>query len=137
MQLMILGLVGLAACSDKGDDSGTTGVPDLVYTDDNLPTHYSFKSGYGVRRAEALYRAVLEAGRDKYLEKINRERTPEEEKARAKGMEFEVKRLIGLLDDQGRWLGKDRKIYTNIFIRNMNRLSAYAKLVRELQRSAQ
>ncbi|NOZ21169.1 MAG: hypothetical protein GXP25_08770 [Planctomycetes bacterium] len=107
----------------------------LVYTDDNLPTHYSFKSGYGVRSAEAFYKRVLDAGRDKYIEKRDRQPTLEEMKARAERMEGGVKKTIGKLDGQGRWLGKDRNIYTNIFIRNMNQLSTYVRLVREGERA--
>ncbi|MEW6359157.1 MAG: pectate lyase [Planctomycetota bacterium] len=103
----------------------------LVYTDDNLPMHYSFKSEYGVRAAAALYKDVLAAGRDKYLETRDRQLSAEEKKQRAKGMEFDVQKVIEKLDDQGRWLGKDRQIYTNMFIRNMNQLSTYVSLIHE------
>lgn len=39
MHVMILGLVGLLACTDKDGDSGITGTADLVYTDAN---NYSY-----------------------------------------------------------------------------------------------
>jgi len=106
----------------------------LVYTDDNLPTHYSFKGGYGVRNVMRRYKQIKDEGREKILAAREAKPTPDEEKAQAKKMEYEVKRLIGILDDQGRWMGKDRWIHTNTFIRNLKTLARYVKLVRGQQK---
>ena len=108
----------------------------LVYTDDDLPTHYGFKSSFGVESMIRHYEKVKAMGREKYL--ASQKRTPPTAKqraARAKGMEKRVREIIAAQDKQGRWVSKDKlelrgmtfteRVETQVFIANMKVLSEY------------
>ena len=133
----------------------------LVYTDDDLPIHYSFKSNYGVNKRMRYYEQVKERGREYYLEKRSHRKTPEQWRAGAKGMERGVRSIIDQQDELGRWVkvvvrreqarDKERRVvwvvdestklhmmYSRTFDRNMRRLADYVaaaqggpKVVRE------
>ncbi len=100
---------------------------ELVYTDDDLPTHYSFQSGYGVRSSIAYYEAVREAGRDDYLAERNKPLTAEQARQRMAASAQRVQDIIAALDEQGRWLRDDR-IQTRTFRQNFDALRAYVAL---------
>jgi hypothetical protein len=97
---------------------------ELVYTDDDLPTHYSFKSKLDVEGLRASW-ASLERKREQHLagddpcvgKKVHR---PFSDAQRAK-----VRRIIDALDSQGRWVENDKTISSYTFIRNLDLLSAY------------
>ena len=120
----------------------------LAYTDDDLPVHYSFKSGYGVESVCRQYERLKETGRDAVLTQRSRTKTPKDWAAAAAGMESKVKAIIAKQDSVGRWVkvvanreqvrdeqgrvgykeDKDRMlqmIYSNTFIRNVRALCAY------------
>jgi PelA/Pel-15E family pectate lyase len=76
----------------------------LVYTDDDLPVHYSFKNNYGVNSRMRRYEEIKKNGRKYYLDKRDHKPTPEEWAAIAKSKEAKVSALIAALDEQGRWV---------------------------------
>jgi hypothetical protein len=88
----------------------------LVYTDDDLPTHYSFQGPAGVADAIAYYEEVQRVGRD-------RTKTRAERQALAPS-EARVREIISALDEKGRWITKGR-IESRAFIENVNRLCDY------------
>ncbi len=97
----------------------------LVYTDDDLPTHYSFKGSYGVRSAVGFYRAVIREGRDGYIKNHRHRRpSPKEMERRRRSLAPRVRRVISSLDDKGRWVRKGY-IEMRVFIRNIRLLCDY------------
>jgi PelA/Pel-15E family pectate lyase len=124
----------------------------LVYTDDDLPVHYSFKSNYGVNSRIRYYQQINELGRDYYLTQRDHVNTPAEWVAIAKGKSRAVKQIIKAQDDLGRWVKvvakreqvrdkqgrvryevdeatKLRMMYSRKFIRNIEELAAYITAV--------
>jgi PelA/Pel-15E family pectate lyase len=88
----------------------------LVYTDDDLPTHYAFQGPFGVAEAIRKYdeaRRVGASGLKRQSERASR--TPTEERAR---------QVIGALDPKGRWL-RNNRIESRVFIENVNILCDY------------
>ena len=82
---------------------------------------YSWQGSYGTG-AIAYYETVRKTGRDGYLAKLKRdEATP---KRSTPSLESSVKTIIASLDDEGRWLNRDR-IETRLFIRNAGVLCNY------------
>ena len=77
---------------------------DLVYTDDDLPVHYSFKSNYGVNSRMRTYQQIKERGRDFFLAQRDRVHTPKEWAAIARARASSVKQIIEAQDDHGRWV---------------------------------
>ncbi|HID07422.1 MAG TPA: pectic acid lyase, partial [Armatimonadetes bacterium] len=97
---------------------------ELVYTDDDLPTHYSFKGSYGVRSNIAYYREVISLGRDKYLQRRKEMRSSKALRRRAVSIKERVRRIIASLDEKGRWVD-DGWITTSRFISNVRTLCDY------------
>ncbi len=102
---------------------------ELVYTDTDLPTHYSFQGGYGLRNFARYYEAVKKAGYEATRRDREREPTPEQQQARAKALAPRVEEILAGLDEQGRWVGKGR-IECGTFIRNVTTLSDYLEAVK-------
>ena len=113
----------------------------LVYTDDDLPTHYGFQSSFGVESMTRYYEKVKLMGREKYL--ASRERPPlnaKQRAARARGMEKRVREIIAAQDKKGRWVSKDKlelsgmrfkdRVETKVFIANLRVLSEYLALLK-------
>jgi PelA/Pel-15E family pectate lyase len=98
---------------------------ELVYTDHDLPTHYSFQGEFGVRRFIATYEEVKKKGREAILRA--RESTQEQRAARAKALAPRVEAVIASQDPKGRWLNKGR-IECGTFVRNLNTLSEYLEM---------
>ncbi len=94
----------------------------LVYTDDDLPTHYSFKGSYGIRQAIALYEEVKRLGRETFLER--RKAAPARGEARRKSLAPRVREAVATLDARGRWVTGGR-IESRVFIENVGLLSDY------------
>jgi PelA/Pel-15E family pectate lyase len=124
----------------------------LVYTDDDLPVHYSFKSSYGVASRIEYFQQIKERGRDYYLAQRDRANTPAEWATIAQDKARAVERIIEAQDDLGRWVnvvakkeqvrdkqgrvGYDvdeatqlRMMYSSEFINNIEELSAYITAV--------
>lgn len=120
----------------------------LVYTDDDLPVHYSFKGNYGVNRCMRRYEEIKKYGRQYFLDKLSHSPTPEELAAKAQSMTDKIQNIIAAQDDQGRWVQvvpkreqtrdkegrigyevdektKIHMMYSQTFIANMQALASY------------
>ena len=113
----------------------------LVYTDDDLPTHYGFQNSFGVESMIRYFDKVKSMDRKKYLAPQNRKPpTAKQRAARAKNMEKRVQTIIAAQDKKGRWVTRGRlemrgmtfgdRIETREFITNMQVLSDYLALLR-------
>ena len=92
----------------------------LVYTDDDLPTHYSFQSPYGVESALGYAERALSEGRSRLLA----ERRPRRAAIRTRSRAPRVRAIVNALDDQGRWV-EAGKINMRTFVANLNSLANY------------
>ncbi len=101
---------------------------ELVYTADNLPTHYSFQGSYGVKENVQYYERVRSMGRDAYLAQQSRPLSAEEKQRNLAELEPRVREILAALDEQGRWLESDGWIHSKTFIRNVGVLSHYLAL---------
>ena len=113
----------------------------LVYTDDDLPTHYGFQNSFGVESMIRYYEKVKSMGREKFLAAQKRPPlTAQQRAARAKAMEKQVRKIIAAQDDKGRWVTRNKletrgmtfgdRIESRVFIDNMRVLSAYLALLK-------
>lgn len=87
----------------------------LTYTDDDLPTHYSFQGSYGAEKVMALVRRVVSG-----TEESPSLRQPENVRRRAL-------EALHALDEQGRWIDNNQ-IRSSDFIRHMRALIEYVEL---------
>lgn len=76
----------------------------LVYTDDDLPVHYSFKSNYGVNQRIRRYQQIKEQGREYLLAQRDHVNTRREWAAIARSRAAAAAQVIHALDDRGRWV---------------------------------
>ena len=120
----------------------------LVYTHDDLPVHYSFKSGYGVNSCIRRYEAIRSNGRDHYLAQRDRQNGRDRWPAVSKAAAAKVEGIAAAQDHMGRWVkvvpykeqvrdkqGRvgyvvdDKKmvpmVYSAEFIKNMRALASY------------
>lgn len=109
----------------------------LTYSDANMPTHYSFKSSFGIDSIEREYKQLvaMDPARLKQPQKPSPPRLSEDLTAR-------TKEAIDTLDGQGRWVERGRMrsakpsapptqtISTRTFINNTRTLSAYLAATR-------
>ncbi|MCH8294228.1 hypothetical protein IH992_24365 [Candidatus Poribacteria bacterium] len=101
---------------------------ELVYTDDDLPTHYSFKGSYG-KSAMSHYERVKSMGREKYLSYRDGPESRDSRQSRLKSLQPRVEKIIATQDVEGRWISNER-IEMRTFIKNMQTLSDYLALIR-------
>lgn len=86
----------------------------LVYTDDDLPTHYGFQGEFGIPDAIAYYRDAF-----------RRDGASEPTRKKSRGdLESNVRKIISALDAKGRWV-QDGRIESRVFIANVNALCDY------------
>jgi hypothetical protein len=78
----------------------------LVYTDDDLPTHYAFQGEFSIPSAMS------------YAEHKRRET------AAKRPSESKVRTIVDALDNKGRWV-RNGRIETRLFIENVNTLCDY------------
>jgi len=103
---------------------------ELVYTDDDLPTHYSFQSSYGVPAVIEFHERVLRMERTEARKAYplafepRPRRTAEQRRAAAQAMEPDVRAVITSLDERGRWV-ETGSIRSQTFNRNVERLAEY------------
>ena len=111
----------------------------LVYTDNDLPTHYGFQSSFGAQSMIKYYVKVKTMGRKKYLTaQVRAPLSGKQRAVRAKGMEKRVQEIVAAQDDKGRWINRKKletrgmtfgdRIETSVFIGNMRVLSDYLAL---------
>ncbi len=104
---------------------------ELVYTDDDMPTHYSFQSSYGVAGVTAYAERVMDKGREAVNEAAARERTAQQKLAQAEGRAPAIRDVIDALDSRGRWV-EDGRIDVRAFNRNVGRLAEYIGLLSDV-----
>lgn len=104
-----------------------TSTYELVYTDHDLPAHYSFQGSYGVAGMIREYEEMRRIGLEEARERRTRPLTPEQKAARRRALEPRVASLIETLDEQGRWL-RNGRIECSVFVTNMATLSEYLEL---------
>jgi PelA/Pel-15E family pectate lyase len=96
---------------------------ELTFQDNDLPTHYSFQGDYGVSGAIKYYEDVKAAGREKWLESHKpAPLTADRAKRRAAALENRVRTIIAALDEKGRWLSRDGRIESRLFVQNVEAL---------------
>ncbi len=110
----------------------------LVYRDDDLPTHYAFKVGNGLDRIAKEYEPLRNADPAKL-----KPREPAKPARPSEALVAQARKAIADLDAQGRWIdsgklrhhGPDdatrRIINCQTFIRNVRALSDYLAAVRK------
>lgn len=126
----------------------------LVYTDDDLPVHYSFQSSYGVDSMIRRYEALKKSGREPHLRARDRGRSKKEWREVMAQLAPKVEEILAAQDDRGRWVRvvpqrnqkRDKEgrlsyvedkenplpmIYSRTFARNMRRLADYLEAARE------
>ena len=100
---------------------------------------YSWQSSYGIPGAVRYYQTVKQLGAERYLAGRAKPITAAQQRARARALEPEVRKIIAALDAKGRWAERiDRKgrplkelaIHTQTFVRNMNTLCEYLERIK-------
>jgi hypothetical protein len=106
---------------------------ELVYTDDDLPTHYGFKVSHKLDQLSNEYDRLSKLS----AADLSKEREKLRNRNRGKPSEAEVQRVIAALDDRGAWVedgklsyhGKNddtrRIIDSRTFVKNLDVLSRY------------
>ena len=100
---------------------------ELVYTDHDLPTHYSFQGPYGVPEMMAEFEEVTRLGLEKTRALRSRQPTAAERARRRRELEPRVAAILAALDEQGRW-ERNGRVETRTFITNLNTLSEYLEV---------
>jgi len=104
----------------------------MTYSDDDMPTHYSFQISSSLDRIERQYRQLLQLS----IEQL--EPRPSDTRRRATPDQMaQVRQVIDALDDRGRWVESGRLKYygdddptrrvidCRTFVENLQTLSAY------------
>ena len=91
----------------------------LVYTDDDLPTHYAFQGEFGIPAVIASFEKLRSTGREAWLRDNSGTK-----RANNAGLETRVRRIIAALDSKGRWV-RNGRIESRVFIENINALCDY------------
>ena len=108
----------------------------LTYSDADVPTHYSFKSGYGIEAIARQVEQLRNTNRGEGVSPLNRlkKETPP---APSRALTQRVSSVIDRLDERGRWVENGRLrgsqegqavtrvITTRTFITNLRTLSTY------------
>ena len=113
----------------------------LTYQDNDMPTHYSFQSSYGVESMIRYFEAVRKQGRTAWLAaQTPKTLTAAQRAARAESMEKKVRTVIAAQDAQGRWITRGKletrgmifgdRIETKSFIDHIGVLSKYLSLLK-------
>ena len=113
----------------------------LTYRDNDMPTHYSFQSSYGVESMIRYFEAVRKQGRTAWLAaQTPKTLTAAQRAARAESMEKQVRTVIAAQDAQGRWITRAKletrgmtfgdRVETRTFIDHIGVLSKYLSLLK-------
>jgi hypothetical protein len=94
---------------------------ELVYTDDDLPTHYSFRGDYGISRLleEAERRLAADA----------RATTDAPAAPSRRRLREQASAIVAAQDDRGRWVS-DGVLSMRVFARNIETLARYVRAAR-------
>jgi PelA/Pel-15E family pectate lyase len=77
---------------------------ELVYTDDDLPVHYSFQGNYGVNGRMRFYEEIKKNGRQYYLDKQTHKPTADEWAEKTKKLAPKAEGILAAQDEMGRWV---------------------------------
>lgn len=102
---------------------------ELVYTDNDLPTHYSFQSEYGAPGMIAYYERVVGEGREAFRAREARMPDAAALSRRARDLEPRAAEAVSALDERGRWL-EGGQLRSATFIRNAGVLAEYLAAAR-------
>lgn len=94
---------------------------ELVYTDNDLPTHYSFQGEYGIPALITDTERLLQEGPPRPRAQQN---GPRANSGRGRSLEPRVREIITALDDRGRWV-ETGMIHSRTFVRNVETLADY------------
>ncbi|MCS7167675.1 MAG: hypothetical protein NZ914_08615 [Gemmatales bacterium] len=97
---------------------------ELVYTEDDLPTHYSFQGEYGIPALMKEVEHLQRVGRQRFLDQSKRPITRQALRSRLDQLEPKVRTILQTQDPEGRWLN-NHEIRMATFIRNMETLAEY------------
>ena len=102
----------------------------IVYEFVNIRPGYSWTGNYA-SSAIRLYKKIKKMGREKYLAERNTPLTDKSRRRRSADLEPRVRNVIAKQDAQGRWID-DGKILCSTFIQNVQLLSDYIALARDM-----
>ncbi|GBD34903.1 hypothetical protein HRbin36_00004 [bacterium HR36] len=108
----------------------------LVYSDNDLPTHYAFRGDFGIPGLLRDLERLQRLGREKYLAQRMRKPSPDELRQRLRSLHGQVRDIIQSQDAAGCWL-QNNEIRTSLFIRNIEILAEYLRLARALANTSQ
>lgn len=112
----------------------------LTYSDEDMPTHYSFKGAYSTQSVVRAMERIEEIGLEAYAQALQpRWLSAEERLAAARAMEENVRKVLAERDEEGRWVttrggympGDAPRLDMQTWQRNMKVLSDYLKLVND------
>jgi hypothetical protein len=93
----------------------------VTYRDDDLPTHYGFKTSPPLAAVEKYYGEVKAAGREAWL----RAHDALAARKRSAPGEAAVRAVVEALDKDGRWLDPSGRISSKLFVHNAGILCDY------------
>ena len=102
---------------------------ELVYTDGDLPTHYSFQGNYGAPSALRYVDRVAAIGREAALAERDAPMSESDREKRLRDLRGRVLEIAAALDERGRWV-EDGSIHCRTFNRNISTLAEYIRLSR-------
>jgi hypothetical protein len=109
----------------------------LTYRDDDLPTHYAFKVGSSIEKIAREYERIAELDPAALKQEARKRPTGKP----SKSLIVSVERIVGRLDDRGRWVEDGRMKYhgdddptkriidCRTFMRNIGVLSDYLRRI--------
>jgi hypothetical protein len=109
----------------------------LTYRDDDLPTHYAFKVGSSIEKIAREYERIAELDPAALKQEARKRPTGKP----SKSLIVSVERIVGRLDDRGRWVEDGRMKYhgdddptkriidCRTFMRNVGVLSDYLRRI--------
>ncbi len=100
----------------------------LTYDDSDCPTHYSFKSRYGVASVIEYYKEVVRLGRTEYLEQRMNARSPQRQREWARVVREKVEKVLAAQDNAGRWV-RGSRVRMRDAASNINLLAKYLQAV--------
>jgi len=87
----------------------------LVYTDDDLPIHYSFKGNWGIEGLIRRYEDIRKQGRAYYVAAAKHENTAKEWTGIARRSAGKANKMLAAQDAEGRWV---RTVYKTEQVRD-------------------
>jgi len=77
---------------------------ELVYTDEDLPIHYSFRGNYGVNAMMSRYAEILEKGRERLVAESLDPLGEDAWRKKTEALSGKTRAVLDALDEKGRWI---------------------------------